>query len=95
MMIDLTAQQKAAYKRFIKARDKIRDSNQWIPIKDYICTVDMVGMNHPLFELNEPYIEYQETFREWLAVEPIFRKEEHMRMTRGDYNTEKVKTDGE
>jgi hypothetical protein len=94
----MTDEQKIAYGRFIKARDRIRDARQWIPPKDYVCTVDVVGMNHPLFELNEPYIEYQEAFQAWLAVEPREREERRMRMTRGDYDkqdTWKGGTDGQ
>ena len=94
----MTDEQKIAYGRFIKARDRIRDASHWIPPKDYICTVDIVGMNHPLFELNEPYIEYKEAFQAWLAVEPREREEQRMRMTRGDYDKQdkwKGVTDGE
>jgi len=79
-------EQRIAYYRFIKIRDKIRHSKTWIPPKDYVCTVDIAGMNHPLFELNELYIEYQEAFKQWLAVEPEFRKVERMSMIRGDYD---------
>jgi hypothetical protein len=82
----MNKEQQIAYARFIKARDRIRHSKNWIPAKDYICTVDIVGMNHPLFELNEPYIEYQEAFKQWLAVEPEYRKSERMSMIRGDYD---------
>ena len=91
-------EQKIAYGRFIKARDRIRNSNHWIPLRDYCSTVDIVGMNHPLFEVNDHYIEYQEAFKEWLAVEPREREEQRMRMTRGDYDkqdTWKGNTDGE
>lgn len=73
------------YKRFIAIRDRIRDSNEWIPASDVLRTVDMPGMNHPLFEMNDLYLEYQEAFRNWLAVEPEYRKAERMSAIRGDY----------
>ena len=79
-------EQRTAYNRFIKIRDKIRNNKTWIPPKDYICTVDIIGVNHQLFELNEPYIEYQEAFKQWLAIEPEYRKSEKMSMIRGDYD---------
>jgi hypothetical protein len=82
----MTDEQKIAYNRFIKARDKIRYSNKWIPASDVLSTVDVVGLNHPLFEINEAYLEYQEAFKQWLAVEPEFRKVQRMSMIRGDYD---------
>jgi hypothetical protein len=82
----MTDEQKRVYALFIQARDKIRYSNKWIPSKDVISTVDIVGLNHPLFEPNEPYLEYQEAFKRWLAVEPEYRKTERMSMIRGDYD---------
>jgi hypothetical protein len=82
MMTDV---QKRAYDRFIRIRNQIRDSNEWIPAKDVLRTVDVVGMNHPLFEMNDLYLEYQEAFRDWLAVEPKYRKTERMSAIRGDY----------
>jgi hypothetical protein len=61
---------------------------KWIPHKDYISTVDIVGLNHPLFEFNDEWAEYKEAFSEWLKVEPEFRKAERMSMIRGDYNAQ-------
>jgi hypothetical protein len=81
-------EQKQAYKAFIDARDKIRYSSKWIPSKDVICTVDVTGLNHPLFEPNTLYLHYQEMFKQWLAVEPEYRKTERMSMIRGDYNNQ-------
>ena len=79
-------EQKAAYSRFIKIRDKIRHSHTWIPASDYLRTVEVVGMNHPMFEPNELYLEYQQAFKDWLAVEPEYRKDERMSMIRGNYD---------
>jgi hypothetical protein len=81
----MTDEQKQKYALFIQARDKIRHSNKWIPTKDVICTVDVTGLNHPLFEANYAYLHYQEMFKQWLAVEPEYRKTERMSMIRGDY----------
>ena len=89
MMIKLTDEQQRAYNRFIQARNRIRNPKaKWIRSSDYTCTVDIAGMNHPLFELNEEYQEYREAFSEWLRVEPEFRKDERMSMIRGDYDTQ-------
>jgi hypothetical protein len=81
----MTDEQIRVYKRFIAIRDRIRDSNEWIPTKDVLRTVDVVGMNHPLFEMNDLYLEYQQAFQDWLAVEPEYRKVERMSAIRGDY----------
>jgi hypothetical protein len=53
-----------------------------------IQTVDQDQLGHPLFEVNEEWLEYKEAFAAWLAVEPAFRHEERMRMSRGDYGVE-------
>lgn len=94
-MIELTPEQQRAYARFIAARDRVglggRKPNKnysWVPMRDYSACIDVVGMNHPLFVLNEPWLEYKEAFLAWLAVEPRFREEERMRMTRGDYGAQ-------
>jgi hypothetical protein len=41
-----------------------------------------------LFEVNEEWLEYKDAFAAWLAVEPAFRHDERMRMSRGDYGIE-------
>ena len=94
-MIELTKEQKIAYARFIKARDRVglghkkpNKSYSWVPLSDYSACVDVTGLNHPLFVQNEPWIEYKEAFMAWLAVEPAFRDVERMRMSRGDYGTQ-------
>ena len=91
-MIELNDEQKKAYARFIKARDRVGLNNRkpsknysWVPMSDYSACVDVVGLNHPLFVLNEPWIEYKEAFLAWLATEPPLRDLERMRMSRGDY----------
>lgn len=92
-MIELNQEQKRAYERFIRARDKVglgrrRTSKSWIPLSDYSACVDVTGMNHPLFVQNDEWLEYKEAFMAWLAVEPPFREQERMRMSRGDYGTQ-------
>lgn len=90
-MIELSDEQKRAYARFIRARDRVynrRLKHAWVPLSDYSACVDVVGMNHPLFVLNEPWIEYKEAFMAWLEVEPPFREQERMRMSRGDYGAQ-------
>jgi len=84
----MTDEQKRAYALYIQARDKIRHSNKWIPSSDVLSTVDVAGMNHPLFEMNHDYLHYQAMFKQWLAVEPKSRKDERMSMIRGDYNNQ-------
>jgi hypothetical protein len=90
-MISLTFEQQKAYDRFIRARDKVgvvKRRGKWIRLADVQSTVDLMGFNHPFYEDNPDYREYKEAFLAWLAVEPPFRHEERMRMTRGDYGTE-------
>jgi hypothetical protein len=87
-MIKLDHDQQKAYDRFIRARNKVYGrKSKWVRAADYTCTVDMANMNHPLFELNDEYQEYKDSFQAWLAVEPDFRKQERMRASRGDYGT--------
>jgi hypothetical protein len=90
-MIEFNDEQKKAYARFIKARDRVynrRSKHPWVPLSDYSACVDVAGMNHPLFVVNEPWLEYKEAFMAWLEVEPPFREHERMRMSRGDYGTQ-------
>jgi hypothetical protein len=91
----MTEDQKIAYNRFIKARDRVglvrtatNRRNPWVRLADVVETVDMVNLNHPLFIENEEWLDYKESFIEWLEVEPVERKEERMRMSRGDYGTQ-------
>jgi hypothetical protein len=92
MMISLTDQQQKAYNRYIRARDRVgigsygkKQKSGYIPLSDIVCTVEVVGLNHPLFEQNDAWLEYKEAFNAWLEVEPEFRKQERMSMIRGDY----------
>ncbi len=94
-MIELNEEQQKAYARFIKARDRVglggkkpNKNYSWVPMADYSASVDVTGLNHPVFVLNEPWMEYKEAFLGWLAVEPSFREGERMRMSRGDYGTQ-------
>ena len=91
-MISLTQEQQRAYDRYIRARDRVRIGQygkrlkgDWIPLSDVIRTVDVAGLNHPLFEQNDDWIEYKEASAAWWAIEPEFRKTQRMSMIRGDY----------
>jgi hypothetical protein len=88
----LTTEQQRAYERFIRARNnvalgqyRIHNKKPWKPTSEVACTVDVDGLNHPLFELNEDWLEYIEACEAWLALEPEGRKLERMSMIRGDY----------
>ena len=86
--IELNPEQTKAYNRFILARDKIRKSKKWIRPSEISHAVDVQGLNHPLFVINDNYLEYQEAFMEWLRVEPQFREKQRMRASRGDYGVQ-------
>jgi hypothetical protein len=90
----MTEDQKRAYKRFIEARNNValgqyrRNNKQgFVPTSDVLRTVDMAGMNHPMFEENDAWLEYKGASLAWWAVEPEYRKTERMSMIRGDYGT--------
>jgi hypothetical protein len=91
-MIELTQEQQTAYDRFIRARDRVKlvrtkknIGNEWIPHRDYLDSFKSEGEHHPLFEPNIIWQEYKDASLAWWRVEPSFRNEERMRMSRGDY----------
>lgn len=91
----MTEEQKIAYARFIKARDRVglvrtatNRRNPWVRLADVVETVDVPNCNHPMFIENEDWIDYKDAFVAWLEVEPVERKDERMRMSRGDYGTQ-------
>lgn len=91
-MMNWTEEQKKAYDRFIQARNRVGlvrtkgfTKNKWVRFADVVCTVDVAGMNHPLFEQNDEWLEYKEASSAWWAIEPEFRKAERMSSIRGDY----------
>jgi hypothetical protein len=93
-MINFTDEQRRAYERYIRARNNVslgqyrrHNKSKWQPTADVVCTVDIAGMNHPLFEQNDEWIEYKEASLAWWAIEPQFRKDERMSMIRGDYGS--------
>lgn len=95
MMLELTDEQLKAYRRFIRARDKIKlvktsenIRNSYIPHRDYLDSIRFEHQNHPQFILNDDWMEYKEASSAWWAIEPAFRHEERMRASRGDYGTE-------
>lgn len=87
MMIELSAEQRKAYDRYIRIRNRV-NSAPYVPHSDVLATVDVEGLNHPLYEPNPLWEEYKEAFLAWLAVEPAFRQQERMRMSRGDYGAQ-------
>ena len=91
-MIELTTEQRRAYDRFIKMRDKVKlvatstnRKNEWVRFADVEGTVDIDGLGHPVFIQNDTWLEYKQAFTEWLAVEPQSRKDNRMRASNGDY----------
>lgn len=91
-MINFTPDQVRAYARFIKARDNVSlgqyrkyNTKPWQPTSDVVCSVDIAGINHQLFEQNDAWLEYKQASLAWWAIEPEFRKAERMSMIRGDY----------
>lgn len=95
MKLELTEVQLKAYRKFIRARDQIKlvktnDNirNPYIPHRDYLDSVQIIHLNHPLFVLNDDWLEYKEASLAWWAIEPAFRHEERMRASRGDYGAE-------
>ena len=90
-MIDLTQEQQRAYDRYIKARNSVslgqyrKYNKAWQPTSDVVCSVDITGLNHQMFEQNDAWIEYKDASMAWWAIEPEFRKTERMSMIRGDY----------
>jgi len=89
-VIELTEEQQKAYDRFIRARDRVglgrkKPKGKWIRQAAVQSAVDISGLNHPLYESNPEWTEYLEASLDWWRVEPAFRNDERMRMTRGDY----------
>lgn len=87
-------EQKRAYQRYITARNNAGigqyrkyNKGKWLPTSDVVCTVEVTGINHPLFEQNDAWLEYKEASSAWWAIEPDFRKQERMSMIRGDYGS--------
>ena len=91
-------EQTKAYNRFILARDRVKKGKQWVSPARISHSIDVAGLNHPLFVVNDDWVEYEEAFDAWLAVEPEYRDKQRMRSTRGDYGKddnweEKIKKD--
>ena len=88
--LELTKEQRVAYDRYIKARDKVGYGSKanrvaWVKPSVISGCVDVEGLNHPVYIINDPYVEYLDAFQAWLDIEPRFRQEERMRASRGDY----------
>ena len=91
-MNELSAEQQKAYRRFITARDRVGivrtqgyTKRAWVRQAEVIQTVEIAGLNHPMYEPNYDFIEYLEASRAWWAIEPEFRKTSRMSAIRGDY----------
>jgi hypothetical protein len=69
-MIELTPEQTKAYNKFIALRNRIRHGKEWVKPSEILETVDVPGLNHPMYAPNSLYIEYQDAFKAWLAVSP-------------------------
>jgi hypothetical protein len=83
--LELTKEQRIAYDRFIRARDRVTNGKTWVRPSEFEGCLDVEALNHPLFVVNQPYMDYLEAFDAWLDIEPRFRQEERMRASRGDY----------
>ena len=85
----MNKEQQLAYDRFIRARNRMGYNRVsklgHVPKSDVMQTVDIVGLNHPLFEPNPLYQEYKDSFQAWLSVESTSRKAERLSAIRGDY----------
>ena len=92
-MTTFTEKQTRAYERYIKARDKVGlvrtkgyGKRPWVRTAEY-DTVEVAGLNHPLFARNDDWFDYLEASSQWWAIEPEQRKTERMSAIRGDYGT--------
>jgi len=85
----LTEEQQKAYDHFIRCRDTVKivqtKNNAklpYVPFSDVLKCVDIPGLNHPVYEPNELWLEYKAAFAAWLKVAP-YRKP--MSAIAGDY----------
>lgn len=92
MRTNFTPEQQTIYDKFIRARnlagivpEASTAKTDYMPHSEVLATVDVVGLNHPLFVPNDAYVAFLEAYSEWLAVEPEFRKSERMSAINGDY----------
>lgn len=82
----MTDEQLKAWARYIKAFKRVgfnkihKDGH--VPKSEVLRTVDVEGLNHPLYEPNPLWQEYLEAVTEWLKVEPT---RDRMSAIRGDY----------
>jgi hypothetical protein len=90
--MDLTKEQHDIYSRYIKARNQVGlvpkakpKKQPWVRMAEVIQTVDIVGFNHPFYQVNELWLEYLEASLAWWKIEPTFRDQERYRSSRGDY----------
>ena len=83
--IELSPEQQKAYDRFITMRDRVKNAKKWVRPSPISHTIDVEGLNHPLYVVNDVYNDYLQAFQDWLMVEPQFREKERMRASRGDY----------
>jgi len=75
--MELTEKQKRAYDHFIRCRDTVKivktKTNAklpHVPLSDVLRCVDVAGLNHPMYEPNELWLEYKAAFAAWLEIAP-------------------------
>jgi len=92
-VIELTQEQQKAYKEYIKHRDKVKVvltnknfMNEYVPFSEVLATIDVLGLNHPMYIQNDAWIDYLEAREGWLLVEPKERSQGRLRMSKGDYS---------
>ena len=86
MRVVMTDEQLKAWERYIKmfkrvGFNKIHKEGH-VPKSEVLRTVDVEGMNHPMFEPNLIWLDYLEAVTEWHKVEPIRPR---MSAITGDY----------
>ena len=88
----MTDEQIRAYNRFIRARDAVKlvktkanFNKPYVPHRDFLDSIHIHDLNHPLFIVNDLWAEYLEASSSWWAIEPRERHDNRLRATRGDY----------
>lgn len=85
-----TPEQLEAYERCKRAAKAVGlgypKKGAWVPFSDVLGCVRPDGTSHPMYIPNDLWTEYVTAFEAWLAIEPKERKDDRMRMSRGDYD---------
>ena len=87
--MELSEEQKRAYDHFIRCRNTVKIVQTrnnlklpYVPFSDVLRCVDVPGLNHPMYEPYDLWLEYKAAFAAWLKVAP-YRKT--MSAIAGDY----------